>query len=234
MGREDRQPEPVGTAWGCWVMSVALLACAGGGAGPTAQDVVTAPILTTPGRIPGPTARESGPASVSRRATPGGWPRLRIPDPVGRYAARQALDLTWDRLGQADCADVLQAFTDGAGQPLGERLRALSVDAPAYLTLVVFIDGSRELPCMTGVFAFTAPGSRVVRLCLDEMKRAWQQDPEHAVASFIHEMLHTLGLGENPPASPEITRRVLAGCGRRPRAIPANQSRSPLLTPETS
>ena len=156
-------------------------------------------------------AGAAAPAAQGR----GGWPRLDIPDPVGRQAARQALELAWQRLAGTSCADTLCAFTDPAGRPLGERLQALAVDLPTYLTLVVFIDGSRERPCMSGVFAFTAPGSRVVRLCLDEIKRTWAQNPEHTVASFIHEMLHTLGLGENPPASAEITRRILAGCRRR-------------------
>ena len=36
--------------------------------------------------------------------------------------------------------------------------------------------------------------------------RAW------AVATLIHEALHTLGLGENPPSSTEITERVLRRC----------------------
>jgi hypothetical protein len=30
----------------------------------------------------------------------------------------------------------------------------------------------------------------------------------------IHEMLHSLGLGENPPSSREITKQVTARCGR--------------------
>ena len=80
--------------------------------------------------------------------------------------------------------------------------------------LVVFIDGSREAVCNKGGLAFTVPGSRVVRLCVDELKRTWQQSPRHTAASFIHEMLHTLGLGENPPSSNEITQRVLAACSR--------------------
>jgi hypothetical protein len=33
-----------------------------------------------------------------------------------------------------------------------------------------------------------------------------------AQAIVIHEALHTLGLGENPPSSAEITARVLASC----------------------
>ena len=60
--------------------------------------------------------------------------------------------------------------------------------------------------------AIAVPGSRVVRLCGDAFKRIWQQDSTYAVAALIHEMLHTLGLGENPPSSNEITRRVLMRC----------------------
>jgi hypothetical protein len=82
--------------------------------------------------------------------------------------------------------------------------------------MLVFINGSREAPCVTGTFAFTAPGSRVIRLCVEALKRTWLQDQEHTVANFIHEMLHTLGLGENPPSSAEITRRVETAC--RPQA----------------
>jgi hypothetical protein len=81
--------------------------------------------------------------------------------------------------------------------------------------MLVFINGSREAPCVTGTFAFTAPGSRVIRLCVEELKRTWLQDQEHTVANFIDEMLHTLGLGENPPSSAEITRRVHVACRSR-------------------
>jgi hypothetical protein len=36
----------------------------------------------------------------------------------------------------------------------------------------------------------------------------------------IHEFLHSLGLGENPPSNVEITKQVLTRCGREtpPRA----------------
>jgi hypothetical protein len=30
---------------------------------------------------------------------------------------------------------------------------------------------------------------------------------------IIHEILHSLGLGENPPSSDEITKQVAARCG---------------------
>lgn len=145
---------------------------------------------------------------------PGTWPRLHLPDPVGYQVALKTLNLAWERLATTDCADVLNAFTDRAGRPLDERLRDLAVDRQTYLTMVVFIDGSREQPCRNGSFAFTTPGSRVVRLCAEELKRTWQASPQHAVSRVIHEMLHTLGLGEDPPSSAEITRRVLTGCSR--------------------
>jgi hypothetical protein len=153
-------------------------------------------------------------SDASRRVSPRSWPRLQLPDPVGRHAAEKALDLAWERLAQADCANVLTGFTDSSGKPIALRLGALSVDVQTYLTMLVFIDGSRETPCVSGVFAVTTPGSRVIRICVEEMKRTWLQDREHAMASFIHEMLHTLGLSENPPSSAEVTRRVFAACGR--------------------
>jgi hypothetical protein len=39
------------------------------------------------------------------------------------------------------------------------------------------------------------------------------RNSRHAEALVIHEMLHSLGLGENPPPSDEITARVRARCG---------------------
>ena len=146
---------------------------------------------------------------------PEDWPLLHLSDPVAHWAARNALNLAWERLSQEDCQHLLTAFADESGSPLVSRLRAIAVDPQTYLTMLTFMDGSRERPCSYGLFAFTTPGSRVISVCVDELKREWQQDPEHAVARFIHEMLHSLGLGENPPTSTEITRRVLAACGPR-------------------
>jgi hypothetical protein len=186
------------------------------------QPLVAAHQVQTPGTTPSSATETFSSGTVSadrserpRSVTPGMWARVHLPDPVGRHDAQKALDLAWEKLGQADCANVLRAFSDSSGRPLALRLGALSVDVQTYLTMLVFIDGSRETPCVSGVFAFTTPGSRVIRICVDELKRTWLQDREHAAASFIHEMLHTLGLGENPPSSAEVTRRVSAACDRR-------------------
>ena len=140
------------------------------------------------------------------------WPLVHIPDPVARRTCRQALDQARELLAKPRCRSVLTQFADGEGLALADRLDALGVDVQTYLTMIVFLDGTRYRSCVTGVVAFTRPGSRVVHLCLDELKRTWRQKPAHVVAAFIHELLHTLGLGENPPAPREITARVQQSC----------------------
>jgi hypothetical protein len=42
---------------------------------------------------------------------------------------------------------------------------------------------------------------------------AQRRDGLQAEIVLLHEALHTLGLGENPPYSAEITGRVVARCG---------------------
>jgi hypothetical protein len=61
-------------------------------------------------------------------------------------------------------------------------------------------------------YAITQPGSRVVFICPREFiqKREW--NPAEAEALIIHEMLHSLGLEENPPSSVAITADVLDRC----------------------
>jgi hypothetical protein len=41
------------------------------------------------------------------------------------------------------------------------------------------------------------------------------RNSRNAEAIVIHEWLHSLGLGENPPSSDYITTRVRARCGER-------------------
>ena len=142
------------------------------------------------------------------------WPLVHIPDPVANRAARDALDMASAWLAKPACRAVLTDFHDQDGRFLAERLVALHVDLQTYLSMVVFIDGTRHVRCDSAALAFTVPGSRVVRVCVDELKRGWQQDRAYTIAGLIHEMLHTLGLGENPPSSKEITARVGARCGQ--------------------
>jgi hypothetical protein len=143
------------------------------------------------------------------------WPLIRIPDPVARQAAIDALETASARFADADCRKILTDFEDGNGRSLADQLSSFAVDIQSYLTTVTFMDDSRHPRCVSGVLALASPGSRVVRVCVGELKLINAQQPEYIIATFIHEILHTLGLGENPPSSRAITARVLARCGRK-------------------
>jgi hypothetical protein len=118
-------------------------------------------------------------------------------------------------LDEPACAAVLDDFRDGRGRLLRGRLEELRLDAPAYVRRVIFYDGSNDAPCRRPrTYAFTAAGSRVVRAC-PSLGRLAAEAPHAAQTVVIHEVLHTLGLGEDPPSSDEINRLVERRC--RPR-----------------
>ena len=95
---------------------------------------------------------------------------------------------------------------------LRDRLGETGLDAPSYARTVLFYDGSNEGPCLRPrVHAFTAPGSRVVRVC-PSLGRLAAAEPGRAESIVIHEVLHTLGLAENPPTSDDITAAVERRC----------------------
>ena len=143
------------------------------------------------------------------------WPKVLIADPVTRDATRRALDDAEKWLSASQCARLFSEFRDGDGQPLDARLRQLESTPTQYLRLVYFHDGELNPACKRhGVLAFTEIGSRVVYVCGRDFARAWSKDPRETVATLIHEMLHSLGLRENPPTPREITYRVLTLCWR--------------------
>jgi hypothetical protein len=119
------------------------------------------------------------------------------------------------RLGDPACAAVLDDFEDASGRSLRERLDRLALDPSTWTRRVLFYDGAGERRCRrdSRLLAFTAPGSRVVRACRALVALA-RVDPARAEVMVIHEVLHTLGLGEDPPTSLEITSRVRWRCGR--------------------
>ena len=80
---------------------------------------------------------------------------------------------------------------------------------------MLFYDGASQPRCQAkGVLAVTAPGSPVVFVCPDAIREGYHRQPLYVEATLIHEALHTLGLGENPPTSREITSRVVSRCHR--------------------
>jgi len=137
------------------------------------------------------------------------------------------------RLARSQCSALLDEFQDGRGRPLRRQLADLQLDAASYARLVLFYDGSNEPQCRRrrALLAYTAPGFRYVRVCpaLATLRRS---DPREAEFVVIHEILHTLGLAENPPTHEQITARVRSRCrdaGDAPAREPARRAR--LSTP---
>lgn len=137
--------------------------------------------------------------------------RVRLADAIEARTLRRALVSAAKRLTDTRCQTVLSEFNDERGNPLADALASLAVDAPRYLTWLYFRDASRGY-CDGGRLAVTTPGSRVVYVCGRSFERTWRENSDYAEAMLIHEMLHSLGLGENPPSSDAITRRVQLHC----------------------
>jgi len=155
----------------------------------------------------------STPQTLLSNPPPERWPKVRIDDPVTRDATRRALDDVARWLGASRCAPLFSEFQDADGQPLAARLRQLQSAPADYLRLVYFHDGESNAACQReGTLAFTQVGSRVVFVCGRNFARAWKREPREIVATVIHELLHSLGLGENPPTPGEITYRVQQLC----------------------
>jgi hypothetical protein len=125
---------------------------------------------------------------------------------------RMAREAAARRLAQPRCAQVFAEFADADGKPLQEKLDAYRLTAPEYLALIYFADGLERGRCADlGVLATATPGGRVVSVC-SRFARAYRENSTWGEIVLIHEALHTLGLGENPPSSSEISARVSAAC----------------------
>ena len=74
-------------------------------------------------------------------------------------------------------------------------------------------DAGRSSRCQTAVLAFTKDGSYTIETCAVDFKRLFDRDRRVAELVIIHELLHSLGLGENPPTDSAINARVAARCG---------------------
>jgi hypothetical protein len=137
-------------------------------------------------------------------------PTIFVGGPAALDVARAAGD-AMDRLQEPGCQRVLDDFTDREGRPLRASLGSSTPEA--YLAQLVLREG--EIPrgsgrCASpGAAAFTAGGAAVF-VCETSFRTLSRGA---RATALIHEMLHTLGLRENPPSSAEITRRVAERCG---------------------
>jgi hypothetical protein len=148
---------------------------------------------------------------------------VRIENGRSAAAVRRAVAGAYKRLEDSACQALLARFSDASGRPLLENLEATGQSSQRYLaTHVFFYEGYRLPTCRSRRakkgLAVTTPGSRAVFVCTNRFTVVAERTPAQAEAIVIHEMLHTLGLGENPPSSDEITEAVIEACHASPAA----------------
>jgi hypothetical protein len=158
---------------------------------------------------------------------------VRLVDTRARFAVGLALEGAARRLEHPECQALLDEFGDASGRRLRASLAESGVGASAYLGRVFFYDAPERL-CGTANLALTTPGSRAVFVCGPRVVREMKRDSRHVEAALIHEMLHSLGLGENPPSSDFITGQVQARCGQRGRIAASKRSSAPETRLEAS
>jgi hypothetical protein len=141
-------------------------------------------------------------------------PAIRALGVTDATLAQFARDGAMARLRSPECRRVLSDFRDGTGQTLQANLENFGVGAVDYLAMLPLLDGS-ERPLCEGNRSqlLTTAGVKRIFVCRPFLKTV-QESRVMAEVYVIHEMLHTLGLGENPPTSQEITQQVVRRCGR--------------------
>jgi hypothetical protein len=132
--------------------------------------------------------------------------------PFGQASLRRAIDLALAKLAGPECSSIYEDFTLQNGVTPRRVLDGLGMTPSELLESLVFIDGSWGGVCRKGRAALTTtPGSRVIHVC-PGFTQLQSREPERSAYLIIHESLHALGLGEDPPSSSEITQRVERRC----------------------
>jgi hypothetical protein len=138
--------------------------------------------------------------------------RVALPSHAGT-AVRRAVLSARRRLAEEPCRSVLTDFTSAEGRSLERVLHDLGRTPEAHLDSLVFRDGTARSRCASqAILAFTHVGGDTIYVCASQFNRVAARDPVSADLVLIHEALHTLGLGENPPTSGEINARVAQRC----------------------
>jgi len=151
-------------------------------------------------------------APLGGKAPRKGATNARLRQPRERMAVAEAIWGAARRLALARCLGLLDEFVDASREPLRAVLTAQEMDAGEYLDRMFFYDANPSDCEGTMLAGATGPGSRVIRVCGRRFARTMAESSSQGEALIIHEMLHSLGLGENPPTSRYITSRILDEC----------------------
>jgi hypothetical protein len=127
---------------------------------------------------------------------------------------RRAVEAAADRLGGPGCQALFTDFSDASGQHLSTTLAASGRSPVEAFARLRFFEDRDARECLGGAtLAFTQVGSWVIRVCGRHFKDRFLRDRRTTEIIMIHEFLHALGLGENPPTSDAITKQVAVRCG---------------------
>jgi hypothetical protein len=158
------------------------------------------------------------PAPLRGASRPTDWRKPLTP--YESAAAERAKAGAAQRLESPECQKLLTDFRDRQGAPLADRLTAWQMTASDYVRQLPFLDGASVPLCAKEMVRLvTVAGALQVYVCPggpgrlnSHFSSVQAETPARAEAMVIHVMLHTLGLGENPPSTFEITERVRRRC----------------------
>jgi hypothetical protein len=129
----------------------------------------------------------------------------------------RAIEGSKRRLADPECQKLFTDFQDPSGNSLLANLLLKRKTPAEYVDELWFVDASNAGPCRRGLqlVSYTSPGHRVIYVCGSRFVHPiFRLDQRIAELLIIHEVLHSLGLGEDPPAHEQITKQVVRRCGR--------------------
>jgi hypothetical protein len=131
--------------------------------------------------------------------------------PAERHALQWSVGIAAQQLRRPECLKAFAEFQlDDGSTPLG-KLEATGLTAEEHLATLEWESGATSGRCAPGALLATVRNGRRVSVCPGFAKIVASQ-PGFGATLIIHEQLHALGLGENPPTSTYITTRVYHRC----------------------
>jgi hypothetical protein len=133
-----------------------------------------------------------------------------------RMQLQRAMTGAVRRLTDPECQKIFREFQSTSGRTLESTLQTIDQTPAQVFASLQLRDGENVGPCRSNgrAVAFTQPYGRVVFICGSRLEAQFAHDQQTVEILLIHELLHALGLGEDPPTSAEVTTRLFARCVR--------------------
>jgi hypothetical protein len=149
-------------------------------------------------------------------AVPGASPATPPPlPPFTNGILKRSVALAVQVLRRAECRALYDDFRDASGETLAEALRRTDTTPSEHLLRLRWLNGVSHPGCRNrNVFLVARVGNPEIYVCPEQFTAFALREPLGAAGLLLHEQLHALGLGEDPPPSEEISRMVFARCGK--------------------